>query len=310
MLWKGADTLKTPSEQNWAVLKSFTPGEEERNRMRDNIKASIRAQTGHKEKDGRFAWKNLLYTAIFLIISGGLLVQLQQHDQYPERPGESQNVGDFNLSWDLDSVYSEKNANGFVFFEEGNPEQVGMAEFVNVGEKEKLLNTKAINTEKEMANFPYPTSLYIEHVKMMDVSLRYHFFVKVGKETMHFSFDYPKLEYAEIFQLISSLDFINLQPYQHDEQLYVTHGYGSFPYPVGLRPLELSGNTETYMWDKGIPQNANDYIENIRASGLWKQIKGAGSSYTFESTDRSEIVKISLQGKEITYEFSYPNKED
>ncbi|GAE44357.1 hypothetical protein [Mesobacillus boroniphilus] len=70
------------------------------------------------------------------------------------------------------------------------------------------------------------------------------------------------------------------------------------------------GDTEKYVWDQGVPQRFKDYIENIISTGLWKQIKGGGSSYTLESTDGSEIVEISLKDKEITYHYSYPNSEE
>jgi hypothetical protein len=310
MLRKEADILKKLSEGNWDLLRSVTPGEEERNRMRNKIKSSIRTQAGQKEKHRFFELKNNVLTALFLFISAGLLFQLQQHYQSPGGSGQLQAVNEFSLNWDLESIYSEKNSEGYAFFKKGYPEQVGMAEFVTEGEKKKIINTSAMNMAKEMENFPYPTSLYIEHVKMVDVSLRYHFFVEAGKETMHFSFDYPKLDYAEIFQVISSLDVIKPKPYRHDEQLYVTHGYGSLPYPVGLRPVELIGDKEKYVWEEGVPQNFKDYIEKIKSTGIWKQIKGGGSSYTLESNDGSEIVEISLKGKEITYHYSYPNREE
>jgi hypothetical protein len=302
--------LKKPSERNWTVLRAVTPGEDETDRMRSKIRSSIRAQAGLNIKHRIFELRNVVLTALFVIISAGLLIQLQQHYQSPNGSGQSQAVNELSLNWDLESIYSEKNEEGYAFFEKGNPEQVGMAEFVTDGEKNKIINTSAMNMAKEMVNFPYPTSLYIEHVKMMDVSLRYHFFVEAGKETMHFSFDYPKLEYAEIFQVISSLDVIKPKPYRHDEQLYVTHGYGSLPYPVGLRTVELIGDKEKYVWEQGVPQQFKDYIEKIKSTGIWKQIKGGGSSYTLESTDGSEIVEISLKGKEITYQYSYPNREE
>lgn len=310
MYWKGANTLRKPSERNWTVLRSVTPGEEENNRMRSKIRSSIRARAELNAKQRIFELKNVVLTALFVIISAGLLIQLQQHYQSPNGSGQSQAVNEFSLNWDLESVYSKKNEEGYAFFEKGNPEQVGMAEFVTDGDKNKIINMSAMNMAKEMVNFPYPTSLYIEHVKMMDVSLRYHFFVEAGKKTMHFSFDYPKLEYAEIFQVISSLDFIEPKPYRYNEQLYVTHGYGSLPYPVGLRPIELIGDKEKYVWEQGLPQQFKEYIDKIKATKMWKQIKDGGSAYTFESTDGTEIVEISLMGKEITYQYLYPKREE
>ncbi|WP_214907671.1 hypothetical protein [Bacillus sp. ISL-55] len=278
--------------------------------MRSRIRSSIRDQAGLKVKQRIYGVKNVVLTALFVIISSGLLIQLQQYYQSPEGSGQSQTVNEFSLNWDLESIYSEKNKEGYAFYEKGNPEQVGMAEFVTDEEKNKIINTSAMNMAKEMVNFPYPTSLYIEHVKMMDVSLRYHFFVEAGKETIHFSFDYPKLEYAEIFQVISSLDFIEPKPYRHKEQLYVTHGYGNLPYPVGLSPVESIGDIEKYVWEQGLPEQFKEYIDQIKSTGIWKQINDGVSSYTFESADGSEVVEISLKGKEITYQYSYPDREE
>lgn len=303
--------MRRHSDRNWDLLRSVTPGEEEKNRMRNKIKSSIGTQAGQKEKHRIIEWKNIVLTALFLFISAGLLIQLQKQYQYTERLGQSQTINDLSFKWDLESVYSEKKEEDFAFFEEGNPEQVGMAGFVTDREKGKIMNTRAMYMAKEMDNFPYPTTLYIEHVKMMDVSLRYHFFVEAGQKTIHFSFDYPKLEYAEIFQIISSLDFGKPKPYRHDQQLYVTHGYGNLPYPVGLKPVELTGNTEKYVWEQGShSQNYNDYVGKIKATGEWKQINDGGSSHTFESNDGLEIVNISIIGQEIIYKYSYPNREE
>lgn len=302
--------MKKLTEGNWDLLRSFTPGEEERNRMRNKIKSSIRTQAGQKEKHRFFEFKNIVLTALFLFISAGLLIQLQKHDPYSDGLSQSHAVNDFSLNWDLQSIYSEKNDDGYAFIKEGSPNPVGMAEFVNDREKNKIIHTRAMNMAKELENFPYPTSMYIEHVKMMDVSLRYHFFVEIGQETMHFSFGYPKLEFAEIYQIMSSLDFNEPKPYRHDEQLYVTHGYGILPYPVGLSPVELNGNTEKYVWEHGSPDQIKEYIKRITSTGAWKLNKAGSSSYTFEAADRSEIVNISINGKEITYEYSYPNSEE
>lgn len=303
--------MRKHSDEQWDLLKTITPGADESKRMKSKLIFSIRSQTALKEKHKIFELKNIVLTALFLFISAGLMIQLQKHYQNTDRLGQYHTINDFSLKWDLESVYSEKNEEDFALFEEGNPEQVGMAEFVTDGEKEKIINTSAIHMSKEMEKFPYPTTLYIEHVKMMDVALRYHFFVEAGKEIMHFSFDYPKLDYAEIFQVISSLDFVEPKPYRHNQQLYVNHGYGKLPYPVGLTPVELIENTEKYEWEKGSsPEKFKDYVDKIKSTGEWKQINGGGSSYTFESNDGLEIVTISINGQEILYKYSYPNREE
>ncbi|WP_079509274.1 hypothetical protein [Mesobacillus jeotgali] len=295
------------SDEQWDLLKKMTPSEGARDRIRKNLRYSIRNLPVQKKRHLIFELKNLVLTSLFLLLSAGLLFQVQKYDRSDERPGHLQAAEEFSLSWDLDSVYSEKKQNIYEFYKKGQIEKVGFAQYVSDRKKQEIINTRAMNVEKELENFPYSTSLYIEHVKMMETSLRYHFFVEAGKKTFHFSFDYPKLEYAEIFQIIGSLNFNNPVPYRHEKPLYVMHGYGSLPYPVGLRPVKIAGNKEIYNWESGI--DMNDYLKQILSKGGWKEIKNGKSFYKFESVDGLEIVELTVDGNELTYEFSYPNRE-
>lgn len=298
------------SYEQWELLKKLTPGECERDRMRLKIRSSIRTIKAQKKKERIFDLKNVVFTSLFLLLSAGLLFQVQNYDQHEDRSGQSHAVNEFSLKWDLETIYSERSPDGYEFYKKGESEKVGFAEFVNDRKKKEIISSKAMNVEKELQNFPYPTTLYIEHVKMMDVSLRYHFFVEAGKNILYFSFDYPKLEYAEIFQIIGSLDLKNPAPYQHEQLLYVVHGYGKLPYPVGLRPAEIDGGTEKYTWDRGTDQNMKDYLDKIQATGVWKHTGGEGPSYIFESADGMEIVEITKDEKELTYQYSYPDREE
>jgi hypothetical protein len=298
------------SNENWELLKTITPPEDQKIRIRNRLISSFRNQRSAKQNYKIFELKNVVLTAIFLLISAGLLFQLQADNQIFEETGGHQAGTSSEFTWELENVYSEKNPNGYDFYEDGSPEQIGIAEKVTVKRRDEIIKSPAMNVKETMENFPYPTTMYIEHVKRMDVSLRYHFFIQAGKETIHFSFDYPKIEYAEIFQLIASLDFKKPEPFKHDGLLYVTHGYGTLPFPVGLKPVEFNGDRETYNWEHGSKGDFRDYIEKIKSTGEWKETNSGGLSYIFESANGTEIVKISLIGKKITYEFSYPNREE
>jgi hypothetical protein len=298
------------SNENWELLKTITPPEKQKIRIRNRLISSIRTQRPAKRNNRIFELKNLVLTALFLLISAGLLFQLQANNLISDETGGHQAGSYPDFTWELENVYSEKTSNGYVFYEDGSPEQIGIAEKVTVKRRDEIIKSPGMNVKETMENFPYPTTLYIEHVKRMDVSLRYHFFIQAGKETIHFSFDYPKLEYAEIFQFIASLDFKKPEPYKHDGLLYVAHGYGTLPYPVGLKPIEIKGDTETYIWEHGSKDDYRDYIEKIKSTGEYKETNSDGLSYIFESANGSQIVKVSLIGKEITYEFSYPNREE
>ncbi|CAM3997398.1 hypothetical protein [Mesobacillus thioparans] len=298
------------SDEQWESLKKLIPSDCERDRIRMNIRSSIRNSKAQSKKQRIFDLKNVVLTSLFLLLSAGLLFQVQNYDQREDKASQSQAVKEFSLNWDLDTVHTEKSREGYDFYKKGESEKVGFAEFVNDRKKKEILSSKAMNFEKELQNFPYPTKLYIEHVKMMDVSLRYHFFVEAANKTLYFSFDYPKLEYADIFQIIGSLDLKNPAPNHHDEPLYVTHGYGYLPYPVGLRPAEIDGVTEKYIWDRGTDQNMKDYLDKIQATGVWKHTGGEGPSYNFESADGKEVVKITRKEKELTYQYSYPDRDE
>lgn len=298
------------SNENWELLKTLMPPEDQKIRIRNRLISSLRNQRSVKRNYKIFELKNVVLTAIFLLISAGLLFQLQADHPIFEDTGGQQAGTSPDFTWELENVYSEKTPNGYVFYEDGSPKQIGIAEKVTVERREEIIKSPAMNVKETMENFPYPTTMYIEHVKMMDVGLRYHFFIQAGKETIHFSFDYPKIEYAEIFQIIASLDFKKPEPFKHDGLLYVTHGYGTLPFPVGLKPVEFNGDRETYTWENGSMGHYMEYIDKIKSTGEWKATKSDGISYIFESVDGSEIVKLSLVGKEITYEFSYPNREE
>jgi len=300
--------LNNHFDDNWKNLKQIKPPAYKKEAIRNQITNSIRTKTNERAVFRIFEWKNVVLTSLFLLISAGILFQLQSNYQKQEAPVSSASNGLF--TWNIKNIYGEKSEDGYVFFKEGSSIPVGYADIVTEDEQKKITSTGAMYVEKELENFPYPTTLYIEHVKMADVSLRYHFFVNAANTTTHFSFDYPKLEYAEIFHLIATLLFKDQKPYIHDEQLYATHGYDTLPFPVGLEPIEKHGHTEKYLWGKANLKEYSNYLNKIKSTGEWEEKSRSGSSHIFASVTGYEVVKITLNGKEISYEFSYPKQEE
>lgn len=297
-------------EDKWEILKMVEPTETEKSATRSKIHSTIRTKSAQRKRLTNFDWKYIVLTSLFLIISAGTLLHLQSaQPKIGYSNSEATNEADF--TWKLEKVYSEKDGESYIFYKKNVSSQVGYAEDVTSSKKTDIFRNKPIHVEKELENFPYPTTLYIEHVKMQDVSLRYHFLVTAGEHITHFSFDYPKIDYAEIFQLVASLNFKGSTPYKHGEQLYVTHGYDTLPYPVGIEPVnEYGENTEKYTWEKVSKKEFSQYLEKIKSTGEWKEKQGGGKSYTFESVTGYVIVKITLDGKKITYEYSYPKQEE
>lgn len=294
-------------DENWKILKQFKPPAAKKEAIRNRITHSISTKTNDRTVLRIFEWKNVMLTSLFLLISAGILFQLQYNSQKQEAPVSSASMnGPF--TWKAAKIYSEETEDGYAFFKEGSSIPVGFAHIVTDEEQKKITSTRAMHVEKELEHFPYPTTLYIEHVKMTDVALRYHFFVKAANKTTHFSFDFPKLEYAEIFNFIATLKYKNQKPYIHDEQLYATHGYDTLPFPVGLDPVEKNGHTEKYIWEKASLKEYNNYLNKIRSTGEWEEESKDGSSHIFSSVTGYEVVKITLNGKEVSYEFTYPKQ--
>ncbi|MGA9227653.1 MAG: hypothetical protein WB217_15015 [Mesobacillus sp.] len=294
-------------DENWKILKQIKPAAYKKEAIRNRITNSIRAKTNERPVLRIFEWKNVLLTSLFLFISAGILFQLQSNYETQEAPVSSLSKNS-QFTWKVANIHGEKTKDGYTFFKEESSIPVGYADIVTEDEQKKITSTGAMYVEKELEHFPYPTTLYIEHVKMTDVSLRYHFFVNAANKTTHFSFDFPKLEYAEIFHLIATLQFKDQKPYIHDEQLYTTHGYDTLPFPVGLEPVEKYGHTEKYIWEKASLKEYRNYLNKIKSTGEWEEKSKDGSSQILASSTGYEIVKITLNGKEICYEFTYPKR--
>lgn len=213
------------------------------------------------------------------------------------------------FSWALEDVYSKKADNGLELLQEKQSVPVGTVKEVTDEEMKSITSQLPMFVEKELEHFPYPMTMYIEHVKMMDTALRYHFFIPNKEKWIYFTFDYPKLEYAEIFHAMSTLAYEDKKPYRHGEQLYVNHGYGLMLFPVGLKPYSITLYKEIYYWVEGSDKAYSKYIETLQTSG-WKKISSDGKRHTFVSVDGNEVVSITWNGKELIYEFDYPNREE
>lgn len=183
---------------------------------------------------------------------------------------------------------------------------------VTEAEKNATIASKSMFVNKELEHFPYKTNMYIEHVKMQDVVIRYYFFIPLTAEKwIQFTFDYPKLEYANIFKAMSTLELNGKKSYHHNEPLYVTYGYERMIYPVDLEPVSVtSNNNEVYRWEDASTKAYHQYVEKILQDVSWQKKSGKGLSTTFVSVIFQNEVTITLNGNELTYEYFYPEQDE
>ncbi|MGA5692049.1 hypothetical protein [Cytobacillus pseudoceanisediminis] len=298
-------------DDQWKLLQQLEPPKSQKDMLRTRVWKSIQAQPA--QAHGRlFQWKSITAATILLMICGsflGLILQesTQQRTTYEEPLDLEQ------FSWKLTDVYPKKSGEGgILLYRKDDPVEVGTVKEVTEEEKNEMVNRFPMYVEETIEKFPYPMTMYIEHVKMMEVALRYHFFIAYTDENwIHITFDYPKLEYAEIFNAMSTLELKGKKPYIHDEQLYVKHGYGDLIYPVGLEPVAISGEKEVYHWPNATTKVYSDYLgEIINGPGNWQQRSVDGLTRTFVHKTFKTELSITLDGEEITYEFVYHNQDD
>lgn len=294
---------KQPNEDSeWTLLKSVKLDLEQKESLKERIEYSVSKSPYSKPIQHRWIeWKGILATCLLFIIGGGLIWQLTQGFQ---QAGEDTEESEF--SWSLKGVYGQKSEEGFTIYRENKKVPVGFMREINEGERNTIIASSNMHVHEELEDFPYPTTMYIEHVKM-EVALRYHFFIKqTGGMYIYFSFDYPQLEYAEIFEAIGTLRLRGQKPLEHSEPLYVNHGYGKMYFPVGIKPLNTDSNKEIYLWEEATEQIFAAYLSKLEELlPNWTKI---GSAFT--SPDGIETVQISLEGKELIYEFTYQNQEE
>jgi hypothetical protein len=296
-------------DDQWKQLQQFRPSNHDKDKIKQRIWQTIKEEPVKKEPNHFFQLKGIVAACLLVLICGSFFWLIFQQSEEPQMAANSS----FNyekFSWDLEDVYSKKTNEGLELFQEKQSVPVGTVKEVTEEEMKTITAKLPMFVEKELELFPYPTTMYIEHVKMMDTALRYHFFIPNKEKWVYFTFDYPKLEYAEIFHAMSSLVFEGKKPYHHDEQLYANHGYGHMLFPVGMKPSSITLYKEIYYWDEGSDKMYSKYIETILSSGGWERKSFGGKSHTFVSADGNEVVNITWNGKELIYEFDYPNREE
>ncbi|QFT89627.1 hypothetical protein FIU87_13280 [Bacillus sp. THAF10] len=296
-------------DDQWKLLKQIKSTSYQKETIRTRILDSIQNSTSNTSSKSYFLWKSMLATCLLFVIFGGfLLLTLSESGQ---RNSSKETLSEeIQFSWDLKDVYNKESHNGLSLYREDNPMQVGTVQQVTNEEMNNIIKSIPMYTNEKLEHFPYQISMYIEHVKTMDVAIRYHFFISLSDQnTIHFTFDYPKLEYAEIFTAISTLKFNGKDPYRYNQQLYVTHGYGNLLFPVGLEPISISPGKEVYHWEGATFESFNAYLGKLEEDqGNWKKEATSKESDTFVSRDGNEVVTITRDEKTITYEFFYPNR--
>ncbi|MGE8203263.1 hypothetical protein ACQKP0_01675 [Heyndrickxia sp. NPDC080065] len=299
-------------DNQWKLLQHLKPTIEEKEVTRSRIWKSMQdSPESSASNTPFFLWKSILATCLFFFICGGFWLFFQQESKV-QHSGNESTIEFTQFSWKLSDVYSKKSEGGLALFQINKSMQVGSVNEVTEKEMNEIINSLPMFVEEKLEHFPYPTSMYIEHVKMMDVVIRYHFFITLPEgKYLHFTFDYPKLEYADIFTAISTLRIKGMEPYIYHNQLYVTHGYGKMIFPVGIQPISISSNKEVYHWENVSSELYNSYLEKITEGlGNWKKKSTKNGSDTFVSRDGNEVVTITREGKTITYEFFYPYRDE
>jgi hypothetical protein len=293
----------------WKLLQQVRPTRNQKEALRTKILDSIANSPTIISYNRFFQWKSILATCLLVLICGSfLLLTLQESTQ--RNSTEEPSIDYTQFSWKLNDVYSKISGDDMLLYRKGNPVEVGTVKEITEEEKNEVVNSLPMYVEETLENFPYPMTMYIEHVKMMEVALRYHFFIAFTDEKwIHITFDYPKLEFAEIFHAMSTFELKGKEPYVHDEQLYVTHGYADLLYPVGLEPVSISHEKEIYHWPNASSKVYSDYLGKIvDGPGNWQHQSVDGLAHTFVHGTLETDLTITLDGKEITYEFVYHNQ--
>ncbi|WHY75322.1 hypothetical protein QNH20_14320 [Neobacillus sp. WH10] len=299
-------------EDKWELLKQLGSTNIQKDAIRKRIQESIHHRPSKTSSMKFHQWKSITAVSLLFVIFGGFLFMLVK--EYPKQNNSSNYTIDYeSFSWKLGGVTSKKTGDSLELYHKNDSIPFGTVSEVTEAEMNTIINSKPMFVNKELEHFPYKTFMYIEHVKMQDVAIRYYFFIPLTKEKwIQYTFDYPKIEYGDIFQAMSSLELKGKKPYHHDGALYVTHGYGRMIYPVDLEPISITSNkNEVYRWIGASTKAYNQYLEKIlHSNGNWQKESGEGLSNTFVSVDGNEVITISLNGNELTYEYFYPNQDE
>lgn len=303
--------LNNYNDEHWKLLKQVRPSQSEKAALREKLSESIQHQPIRYSRKGSFQWKPLFATCVIILICSGFIYQMIQNAEVPQTAiQQASEMGE--VSWDLKDVYTKRTMDGWEIYRKNVDIPVGTIKIISEEEKETLIAQLPMFVKTELKSFPYETLMNIEHVKTMETMQRYHFFIPVGNEKVaHFTFDYPKLEYAEIFQAMKTLSIDGIESKNNESQPYVQHGYGSMIFPVGLEPISLSPDKEIYHWEEANTNKYTSYLEEITKGTVIHWIKESENekTTTFVSANGKEIVSITLDGKRLIYEFTYLYEE-
>ncbi|MCP1158989.1 hypothetical protein [Bacillus infantis] len=297
-------------DHEWNPLRELVPGKDESEQLKRRIMHS--ARKGSHIGPNFFGAGSIAAACLLFIVCGALLLLFLQESKLPKDASFIM-LGGHPYTWDLPGI-KVKTSQGEVEFlrgAEGTETKAGFGKNISDQDMDSIVSSRSMYVRQELEYFPYKTIMYIEHVKMMDTALSYHFFIQPdGEDWVYFSFDYPKFEYAEIFQAIASLRFKDVDPYIHPEPLYVTHGYGEILYPVGLTPVTVSSGYEEYRWEEASSRNLSDYLKALENSPAgWEKQESVGSSANYISHSGLVEVAIRLEGNILTYTIHYNKQE-
>ncbi|MFJ5714834.1 hypothetical protein [Neobacillus sp. NPDC093127] len=298
-------------DDQWELLKQVGSTDTEKDEIRKRIRQSL-AQAPSKARPFKFLqWKSIVAASLLVVIFGGFLFMLLEKNTRLNS-ADYFTVDDQSFSWKLEDVTSKKSGKKLELYYKNNPIPFGTVIEVTEAEMNSIIQSKPMFVNKELEHFPNKTNMYIEHVKMQDVVIRYYFFIPLRAEKwLQFTFDYPKLEYANIFKAMSTLELKGKTSYHHNEPLYVTYGYGRMIYPVDLEPVsDTSNNNEVYRWEGASTKAYHQYVDKILQDVSWQKKSEKGLSTTFVSVTFQNEVTITLNGNELTYEYFYPEQDE
>ena len=303
--------LNNYNDEQWKLLKQLRSSQSKKVALKARLSESIRNHSNIHLPTRSYQWNALFATCIFILICSGFIYKMIQKGEVPQtamlHPIEMGEV-----SWDLRDVFTKKISDGWEIYRKNGDVPVGAINVISEEEKDRLSGQLPMFVKTELKSFPYETIMNIEHVKTMDTIQRYHFFIPVGDGKMaHFTFDYPKLEYAEIFHAMKTLIIDGIEPNNEAAELYVNHGYGQMIYPVGIEPISITPNKEIYHWEEATLAKFKAYLEEITKGTIihWKRESDNGNTTTFVSANEKEIVNITLDGNRLIYEFVYLYEE-
>lgn len=297
-------------EDRWDLLKQVSSTDAQKDAIRKRLQASIQSRPAKNYPTKLHYWKGVIAAALLIIIFGGLMLSFIEELPTQKQFGQYTIEGDF-FNWELDDVTSKKSNEGLELYHKNDSIPFGNVREVSEEEKNNIVYSKPMHVNEELENFPYQMSMFIEHVKR-EVAIRYYFFIPMEKEKwLMYTFDYPHIEYADIFRAMSTLEIAGKKPYRHSGPLFITHGYDRQLYPVDLKPISVTVEHELYYWEGASDLAYRQLIRKMEDDKIyWRKDSEDRLSTTFVSTNEIVTVRISLNGNELTYDYVYNHQEE